>query len=307
MDNTKIGAFIKNLRKDKNLTQKELADKLGITDRAISKWERGMGCPDISLLEDLAKVLEVSVLEILKGELLDSNKSLNEKDLLESMSLSKKNILNNIKKITNIVTIVIIVIISLVIAITNIRSISLLNKNYDMYELDEDYNIFLESYQEKVNIILNNQGIYSDDDYARIKSSTKIMFERLDEQNNDIYLSKNKFNYIDIVNFYLEHQNLSTMEIDNIDLYKILLKYDTSVSNHMIRYEYDDLSIDSNYSYIFFFLQQPYYPENTTELNNYLATIYHIHSFISNIYEREIMLLDDIIKIGGLQWIIELF
>ncbi len=48
MENQKIGNFIKELRKEKNLTQKELADKLFITDRAVSKWERGLSCPDIS-------------------------------------------------------------------------------------------------------------------------------------------------------------------------------------------------------------------------------------------------------------------
>jgi len=55
LDNKKIGNFIRNLRKEIGLTQKELADKLGVTDRAISKWERGRGVPDISLLEDVAK------------------------------------------------------------------------------------------------------------------------------------------------------------------------------------------------------------------------------------------------------------
>ena len=53
MNKQKIGDFIKKKRKEKGLTQKELAEKLEITDRAISKWERGINCPDISLLKDL--------------------------------------------------------------------------------------------------------------------------------------------------------------------------------------------------------------------------------------------------------------
>ena len=52
MENQKIGNFIKELRKEKKLTQKDLAAKLMITDRAVSKWERGLNCPDISLLDD---------------------------------------------------------------------------------------------------------------------------------------------------------------------------------------------------------------------------------------------------------------
>ncbi len=68
MDNRKIGEFITMTRKQKNLTQKELADMLGITDKAISKWERGAGYPDISLLKPLSDVLGVTVTELLEGE-----------------------------------------------------------------------------------------------------------------------------------------------------------------------------------------------------------------------------------------------
>jgi len=68
MDYDKIGNFILERRKELNLTQKMLADKLNITDRAVSRWERGKGCPDISLLEPLSEILEVSILELLHGE-----------------------------------------------------------------------------------------------------------------------------------------------------------------------------------------------------------------------------------------------
>ena len=59
MDNLKTGAFIKSCRKEKKMTQKELADRLHVTDRAVSKWERGLSAPDIALLEPLASVLGV--------------------------------------------------------------------------------------------------------------------------------------------------------------------------------------------------------------------------------------------------------
>ncbi len=68
MDNRKIGEFITITRKQKNMTQKELADILGVTDKAISKWERGAGYPDISTLKPLADVLGVTVTELLEGE-----------------------------------------------------------------------------------------------------------------------------------------------------------------------------------------------------------------------------------------------
>lgn len=69
MDNKKIGEFISTLRKNRNLTQKDLADILGITDKAVSKWERGVGYPDISILHPLADALGTSVNELLEGEI----------------------------------------------------------------------------------------------------------------------------------------------------------------------------------------------------------------------------------------------
>ncbi|MBQ9980569.1 MAG: helix-turn-helix domain-containing protein [Oscillospiraceae bacterium] len=68
MDNIRTGAFIKELRKEKGLTQKELADALHITDRAVSKWERGLCAPDISTLESLSAILGVTISEIICGE-----------------------------------------------------------------------------------------------------------------------------------------------------------------------------------------------------------------------------------------------
>ncbi|WP_018213266.1 helix-turn-helix domain-containing protein [Desulfitobacterium hafniense] len=68
MDNKKFGEFIATLRKEKNWTQAELAQKLNVTDKAISKWERGLGFPDIKTIEPLADALGVSVLEIMQCE-----------------------------------------------------------------------------------------------------------------------------------------------------------------------------------------------------------------------------------------------
>ena len=69
MDNIKVGALIKSLRKEKNLTQLQLADKLNISDKTVSKWERGLGCPDISLIIELSKIFSVDTESLLAGEL----------------------------------------------------------------------------------------------------------------------------------------------------------------------------------------------------------------------------------------------
>ena len=68
------GAMIKRLREKRHLTQAELAEKICVTDKAVSKWETGRGLPDISLLEVLAKALGVSVIELLSGENITNKK-----------------------------------------------------------------------------------------------------------------------------------------------------------------------------------------------------------------------------------------
>ncbi|MGN7764466.1 helix-turn-helix domain-containing protein [Paenibacillus sp. 22594] len=73
MDSTKVGGLIQSLRKEKNMTQNDLALLLNISDKTISKWERGLGCPDVSLLSDLSRILGVNIEKILSGEL-QSNK-----------------------------------------------------------------------------------------------------------------------------------------------------------------------------------------------------------------------------------------
>ena len=73
MNQIKIGKFIAECRKRNNLTQMQLAQKLNITDRAISKWENGKAMPDSSIMLDLCKELKISVNELLSGEMIDMN------------------------------------------------------------------------------------------------------------------------------------------------------------------------------------------------------------------------------------------
>ena len=68
MDNRKMGELIREARKEKGLTQKDVAQRFGITDRAVSKWERGICAPDIGILEELAELLGLSVAELIAGE-----------------------------------------------------------------------------------------------------------------------------------------------------------------------------------------------------------------------------------------------
>ena len=92
MDQIKIGRFIAVRRKRANLTQLQLADRLGITDKAVSKWERGITMPDTSIMLELCDVLSISVNDLLCGEVVtmdNYNKEL-ENNLLEMIKLKEQ-------------------------------------------------------------------------------------------------------------------------------------------------------------------------------------------------------------------------
>ena len=86
MDQSKIGAFLKELRKEKGITQEQMADKLGVSGRTISRWETGNNMPDISLLVEIAEFFDVSIPEIIKGERKSENMREEVKEVAETMS-----------------------------------------------------------------------------------------------------------------------------------------------------------------------------------------------------------------------------
>ena len=94
MNQIKIGRFIAVCRKKANLTQMQLAEKLGITDKAISKWERGVAMPDTSIMLELCDILCISVNELLSGEKInmENNNQKNEQLLIDmAKEIEKKN------------------------------------------------------------------------------------------------------------------------------------------------------------------------------------------------------------------------
>ena len=96
MNQEKTGAFIAKRRKELNLTQKELAEKLGITDRAVSKWENGRCMPDLSLLQPLSRILKVGVNDLLSGEII-SEKEYRKKSETNIIGLVDLNILKSFR------------------------------------------------------------------------------------------------------------------------------------------------------------------------------------------------------------------
>ena len=92
MDQIKIGKFIAKCRKKQNLTQLQLAEKLNITDRAVSKWERGKSMPDSSIMLELCEILKISVNDLLSGEVIsmDNYSKELEKNLMEMVKAKEQ-------------------------------------------------------------------------------------------------------------------------------------------------------------------------------------------------------------------------
>ena len=86
MDQIKIGGFLKDLRKEKGITQEQLAEKLGVSGRTISRWETGNNMPDISLLVEIAEYFDVSIPEIIKGKRKSEDMKEETKEVADKMS-----------------------------------------------------------------------------------------------------------------------------------------------------------------------------------------------------------------------------
>ena len=93
MNQEKIGKFIQKLRKEKKMTQQELADKLNVTDRAISHWENGRRMPDVSLFKPICDVFNISVNELISGERIDKNIIMkkSEENIINTLNINEKN------------------------------------------------------------------------------------------------------------------------------------------------------------------------------------------------------------------------
>ena len=128
MNQEKIGKFIAERREYKKLKQKDLADKLGVTNKAISKWENGRGMPDYSLFKNLCNILDITVSELLNGELDNKSKPNKEEAITDYISYKETK-----HKKKNIILLVI----SIITIIVSILSIYFINsyKKISIYEL----------------------------------------------------------------------------------------------------------------------------------------------------------------------------
>lgn len=221
MNYKEIGLFISKKRKELNMTQKELADKLNVTDKAVSKWERGLGCPDISILEVLSNILGVSILELLKGRNIEGEviPVVEADDYLKNTINYSKKSLN--KKILDLLTIIIVGITSFIVII-NINHIMYLNKEY---EYDFSNNEILEDInkiENNINTIKNTNNIFDNTDYKNLNELLNSYYNKI--------ISNSILKYNGIKKFKLKDLNQLDNELPGfleiLSSYKILEKYD---------------------------------------------------------------------------------
>lgn len=137
MNQEKIGKFIAKNRKDKGLTQEALAEKLGISTNAVSKWERGISFPDVSLFKKLCSELDISIEELINGE---KSKSTESKDKAIIASLEEKTkIEKKSKKKILVLSIFILLIVTISIFYSSTLKINLINESSELYDIAIDY------------------------------------------------------------------------------------------------------------------------------------------------------------------------
>lgn len=113
MDQKKIGSFLKELRKEKGITQEKLAEELNVTGRTVSRWETGANMPDISLLVEISEFFDVSIPEIINGERKSENMNEEVKEVVDKLSdyanAEKETIIKNIRSHSIIGTIALVI------------------------------------------------------------------------------------------------------------------------------------------------------------------------------------------------------
>ena len=198
MNQEKIGKFICKLRKEKNMTQKDLADKLNITDRAISKWENGRGLPDLSLIKPLCEELDISINELLSGERLNK-KEYNlklEENIEKTIEYSNSKIKNIKDKIKTFFIIILTII--CIIFIDSIQAI--LFKNSPLIGYRDDYLADMDSYVDR-GILVDTYYCVEEDDIVNVL--VKFKFSKFDcFVDNEINCPLNpNFEYIEPMDF----------------------------------------------------------------------------------------------------------
>lgn len=197
MDQEKIGKFILKCRKELNMTQQDLANKLGVTDKAVSKWENGRCLMDISMLKPLSEILNVSIVELINGEKMEKKDIYLKTDetIKSTLDYSTNKIKNVIKSIVRVLLMIIILLVFLfgfviykVICANDIYYVSLVDDEEGLFD-SLSFNDEIEIYNKKIDdseyLVLDNLKIRND-----FKDFEKV--ENNNGEGNTMYLNDSK-------------------------------------------------------------------------------------------------------------------
>lgn len=220
MNQEKIGQFIALQRKERKLTQKELAEKLNVTNRSVSKWETGQCLPDVSLFEPLCNILNMDINELLAGEKLDKGSKERNKEVINFIEYSKKK--NKIKVL--VISLVSLFLIAIIILGTYF--INNFNKT-TIYELSGESENF--RYSGGLLVVSNYKNVLSSGKVS-VNNSELENVEILDvtlKSNNNIIVGGNKFFDGDglIQEDYGYGEILNKEKVDNIDNWYLEIYY----------------------------------------------------------------------------------
>ena len=324
MNYDKIGEFIFLKRKEKGLTQNELAEKVGVTDKAVSKWERGLGCPDVSILDILAKELDVSVLEILKGRKMENTViKITEADnyVKESFKVSEaltKNIIFD--KISHFIF-YLIIFISIIFICFTIKNYINLN-NGEIIELNKSgVNEQISILEDRIDYIKSNKGILTDEEQKELVKQLGNLINQY--KNNYLYNLKtdNKYTATDIMKYYIEdlYKNEELMSSDSSERFNLIYFMQVLRNHHisenlvsrslygMINYQ---AYVENDFVNYYMNLNQKYYnfkvsasfsedfsraSFNDDSLNYYVSRMFDVNTKMLDTYN---ILLDELIKAG---------
>lgn len=270
--NNNFSSFIAGLRKELGLTQKELADRIGVSDKAVSRWENGRNYPDIEIMQSLAEVLGVSVSELLSGERLEKEAiiSVSEKNVIKAVKKNK--ILKAVIAVVSAVTVIVCAVFGAV-AIINERNPLIENKLYlpskdirsqldniqAFIEPDEsdDFTVtclkaFLNSDKEVSDLYVAGVTHYNvyyhcgylDNDYYHSAGSDDdtFIYQHKDERKwTPGFNCKNLIEFLDVLDFSKIDKNYSIANTYHIDFYSYdyFDNYEFVINNDALYFIYD--------------------------------------------------------------------
>lgn len=216
MNQEKIGKFIAEKRKERNLTQEQLAEKLGVTNRSISNWENGKNMPDLSLFKPLCNELNISINELMSGEIIDNKNYINvlEENIVDMVSdLEDKK-----KKRKKRIFIFFIIFILVVLLIRNLYMNYQIDVKYDKRVMQCSIN------NENIEFVIKGQSMLNTKHIIKEYNGQKIYF--FHSTFHLYHKSRSNWEYyesmaslLDNKDFYFGYREILDINSDNIKVY----------------------------------------------------------------------------------------